>query len=111
MIPLRDAFVTAAFGDAAAKEAYVSTKRASLFKVVNALVTKYGGGDNGHAVASKALTYADALLFAVLWDDSAIFSRDQLDAPEHAALASFFKAFRAAHPGVDAWCTAQTAGK
>lgn len=74
----RSQLVAAAVGDDAAKETYKTSQRAAKFKLLEAYVAKYGGGENGSVAAGEGATYADCVVFALLWDESRLFTTDMI---------------------------------
>jgi glutathione S-transferase len=94
---------SAAMSDAAAKEKYLP-KRADFYRIFS----KYhemDHGANSHLVGD-APSYADDLLFAVLWDDTHVHGTDALKAAPR--LQEFYDAYLA-QPAISAWCSAEAA--
>jgi glutathione S-transferase len=90
----------AALSDPAAKEQY-RVRRTDFYRIFS----KYhemDHGANGHMVGD-APSYADDLLFAILWDDSHGHGTDALTATPR--LQQFYDAYLA-QPAISDWCSA-----
>lgn len=100
----RNTLLAALFGDDAKKAAYRGTERADFL----ARFEHFVGAEwaqQGFAVGSE-LSFADALVFALLWDDAAGFEQLDLAAAGCPRLAALYARFHAL-PAVKAWCDAK----
>eukprot|EP00879_Flechtneria_rotunda_P001899 GHRR01002071.1.p1 GENE.GHRR01002071.1~~GHRR01002071.1.p1 ORF type:complete len:221 (+),score=58.70 GHRR01002071.1:94-756(+) len=99
----RIAFLEAAFGNDQAKEQYQTSplKRSHYYKLFNTIITR-GKGSGPHLIGDLQ-SFADCVVFAVLWDDIVSFgeSRELLGA--NPQLAEFFKAY-SQQDAVKRWC-------
>lgn len=66
---------------------------------------KLNGAEGGHVVGDKP-SFADDLLFAILWDDGRTYGTELL--PQSPALNTFFEEYKK-QPTISAWCTAALA--
>ncbi|KIZ03486.1 hypothetical protein MNEG_4470 [Monoraphidium neglectum] len=89
-VPWREAWVASLGGDDA-KATYASA-RPKYYAGLEALLGYYGS-TGASATAGGALTYADALLFSQIWDDTTTQGLDLLQS--HQRLLAFFTAFKA----------------
>eukprot|EP00882_Tetradesmus_deserticola_P018369 GHRQ01019732.1.p1 GENE.GHRQ01019732.1~~GHRQ01019732.1.p1 ORF type:complete len:248 (+),score=93.64 GHRQ01019732.1:702-1445(+) len=102
-VEFRYALLDCAFGSPEAKEAYVTSpqKRRHFYIVTEALLQRFGGS-GPHAVGSSS-SFADAVVFSVLWDDAALYGLDKELWSANPKLAGFFRAYMAQQP-VLGWC-------
>ncbi|WIA40805.1 hypothetical protein OEZ86_004483 [Tetradesmus obliquus] len=102
-VEFRSALLDSAFGGPDGKLAYTSSpdKRPYFYKVMEALLQRFGSSSS-HTVGSSA-SFADAVVFAVLWDDVAVHGHDEALWGSNPGLAGFFRAY-AAQPAVLGWC-------
>jgi glutathione S-transferase len=94
---------SAANFDSAAKEKYLA-RRSDFYRIFSKYHEMDHGAD-GHMVGD-APSYADDLMFAVLWDDIRVYGTDALKAAPR--LQQFYDAYLA-QPAISAWCSAAAA--
>uniref|UniRef100_A0A383V3Y5 GST N-terminal domain-containing protein n=1 Tax=Tetradesmus obliquus TaxID=3088 RepID=A0A383V3Y5_TETOB len=102
-VEFRSALLDSAFGGPDAKLSYTTSpdKRPHFYSVMEALLQRFGSSSS-HAVGSSA-SFADAVVFAVLWDDVAVHGHDEALWGSNPRLAGFFRAYLA-QPAVLGWC-------
>lgn len=89
--PARPASLKAAFGSAEDKTAYTTSaqQRAHFYRVTEALLARNKAA-GAHTVGASP-SFADAVLFAVLWDDVATHGEDEGLMTACPRLASFYR--------------------
>eukprot|EP00775_Hariotina_reticulata_P001171 gene1171-1509_t len=99
----RGAMLKSAFGSPEEKKDYTTGKfgRGHYYQAMNALLEQ-AGGNGKHAVGDMA-TFADAVLFAVLWDDVAVHGEDAALWAAHPKLEKFYRAYMQQEPVLQ-WC-------
>lgn len=101
----RQAWHDAAMPDSAAEanKAYLTAadKRKHFYHVFNTLIGQTKG--SGPHVLGSSPSFVDALLFAMLWDDVALFKGDEYLWVANPHLEAFFKAYLQQEPVLE-WC-------
>lgn len=97
-LPCRPAMLKAGFGSADDKHTYTTSadQRPHFYRVAETLLQRNEAAGR-HAVGSSP-SFADAVLFAVLWDDVALFGEDQALMTAFPKLHSFYRCAAAC------WC-------
>lgn len=87
----RIAWLKSAFGGDEDKLAYKTSpdQRPHFYRTLNTLVERYGG--RGQYAVGNSTSFADAVLFALLWDDIAVHGKDKELWAASPKLAGFYK--------------------
>jgi glutathione S-transferase len=99
----RQACLKSAFGAAEDKERYLTApdQRKFYYNLANHHISHCKG--SGSHVVGGSSSFADAVLFAMMWDDLAVHGEDQELMAANPLVASFYRAFLEQEP-VKAWC-------
>lgn len=81
----------AGFGSAEDKQAYTTSpdQRPFFYHLVETLLTSNGA--TGKYTVGSSPSFADAVVFAVLWDDRALIGEDKALMEAHPKLQSFYR--------------------
>eukprot|EP00879_Flechtneria_rotunda_P000567 GHRR01000674.1.p1 GENE.GHRR01000674.1~~GHRR01000674.1.p1 ORF type:complete len:223 (+),score=57.03 GHRR01000674.1:238-906(+) len=102
----RNAYSAAAFGTNEDKKTYLTGphKRNHYYKLFDTIITRNKG--SGPHLVGNSPSFADTVVFAVLWDDIVAFGNREELMGAHPRLGEFFKAY-SRQDAIKGWCEAK----